>query len=201
MAIKLPPPARDADTLRQSGDPEPNVEPLPTPPSPAYPPPPRYPMPPGYPLPPNAGDWSYVPFVAGDEQLYHWDFDTSHSSPLTRPSFVFDRPGDNIKGVWASRAIVARDITLAGGLVDPVTDPRGEASTRWRYGMEKRSGRSHRRTGTTTSGSTRTSSRRSTTTTSAPSRMRDVAGTTSRCDPRQRRRRGQPGLQTSARGR
>ena len=59
------------------------------------------------------------------EQLHHWDFDVSHHLPLVRPSLVFDRPGDNIKGVWAWRAIVARDVTLAGWLRVPAHEARG----------------------------------------------------------------------------
>src|SRR5262249_2307170 len=62
--------------------------------------------------------WPWFPF-SSVEQLHHWDFDVHHNLPLVRPSLVFDRPGDNTKGVWAWRAIIARDVTLAGWLKEP----------------------------------------------------------------------------------
>jgi predicted nucleic acid-binding protein len=37
--------------------------------------------------------------------------------PIKRPSEVFDDGGDNSKGFWATQAIVARDVLLAGWLV------------------------------------------------------------------------------------
>jgi hypothetical protein len=68
---------------------------------------------------------TWASFPGAVEQLHHWDFDVNHHLPLVRPSFVFDRPGDNTKGVWAWRAIVARDVTLAGWLKEPTHEFRG----------------------------------------------------------------------------
>jgi hypothetical protein len=67
----------------------------------------------------------FIGGIAVPAGLQHWRFDSWRNDPWTRPSKVFHDSGDNAKGFWSARAIVARDVTVAGWLVGAITDENG----------------------------------------------------------------------------
>lgn len=69
------------------------------------------------------GNW-FVGDIPDDASM-HWTHKGTTNKkaaplPMLKPSYYFHDAGDNSKGFWSQRAIVARDVTLAGWIVgDP----------------------------------------------------------------------------------